>query len=732
MPVIECVIDSVTFRNEENGWTVLRVKQGRDRFSAVGVMPFAAPGETVRLEGEWTEHPEYGRQIRVRSCESLRPSTKKDIEKYLASGMIKGIGPATAKQLVRHFGAEAMEIIENEPERLEEIVGIGPKRVAMISKSYREVMAMRMTIMYLQQYDISLTLSMKIYRMYGDAARDILKQNPYRLVDDMSGVGFKTADAIAQSLGVAPDAPERLRCGLRYVLTNAAAAGGHVFLPREILLGEAANMLGADPDLVDDQLRALLLERALVNDTFDDVTAVYLPQAYRAEVDVARRMAELLRVFRGREGDPDAVSARIAACEREEGIELCDEQREAVAAAVTGGVTIITGGPGTGKTTGIRAIIRLTAPLGEVLLTAPTGRAAKRMSEATGCPAQTLHRLLESGGEEGGFSRNEDNPLNAAMIIVDEMSMDDIYLMQSLLRAVKPGTRLVLVGDKDQLPSVGAGNVLDDLIQSGVAPVITLTRIFRQAGESMIVQNAHRVNRGEMPVLNARGGDFFLERKATVKAVSETLCELVSTRLPKYMNLDPLRDIQVLTPTRKGDVGVVTLNQRLQETLNPPGDGKPERRRGETVFRLGDKVMQTRNNYSTAWRRGPEDGTGVFNGDMGFVTGIDEEEHVVEVTFDDDKVAEYDDETIDELELAYCVSVHKSQGSEFPCVVMPAWTMPPMLMTRNLFYTAITRARRLVVLVGNDQSVRRMVSNNQISRRYSALRERLIEAGAMI
>ena len=731
MPTIECTVESVTFRNDENGWSVLRVKSGRDRFSAVGVMPFATVGETLRLTGEWVEHPEYGRQIRVASCETVTPTSKKGIEKYLASGFIKGIGPATAKLIVKHFGTEALEILENEPERLEEIAGIGPKRVAMIAKSYREQLDMRMTMMFLRQYDISPTLSIKIYRRYGQATQDILRQNPYRMVDDMSGVGFKTADAIALSLGIAPDAPERLKCGIRYVLSNAAAASGHVYLPREVLVYEAARMLNADEDLIDDQLRALLIDRELVGDQIDDVTAVYLPQAYRAEADVARRVIDLVRAFKA-DGTVEDAAPRVEAYEREEGIELGEEQREAIAAAVTGGVTIITGGPGTGKTTGIKAIIRLMAPRGEVLLTAPTGRAAKRMSEATGCPAQTIHRLLEFNGEEGGFNRGAENPLKCAMIIVDEMSMVDIYLMQSLLRAVKAGTRLVLVGDKDQLPSVGAGNVLDDLIRSGLVPVITLTQIFRQAGESMIVTNAHRINHGEMPVMNARGGDFFIERKPTVQAVSQTLCDLVSERLPSFMKLDPLRDIQVLSPTRKGDVGVVTLNVHLQETLNPPDEAKPERRRGDTLFRLGDKVMQTRNNYQTVWKRGDEEGQGVFNGDMGFVTRIDPEEHAVEVTFDDDKVACYDDETIDELELAYCVSVHKSQGSEFPCVVMPVWPMAPLLMTRNLFYTAITRARKLVVLVGSDASVQRMVMNNQISRRYSALCERLIEAGAML
>ena len=397
-------------------------------------------------------------------------------------------------------------------------------------------------------------------------------------------------------------------------------------------------------------------------------------------------------------------------------------------AAVSGGLTVITGGPGTGKTTGIKCIISLMSRVGEVLLTAPTGRAAKRMSEATGCPAKTIHRLLEFSGEEGSFNRDEDNPLKAEMVIIDEMSMVDIFLMKSLLRALKPGTRLVMVGDADQLPSVGAGNVLGDLIESDVLPVVRLTEIFRQAGESMIVRNAHRINHGEPPIMNGKGTDFFIERKETIQSASDTLVQLVSKRLPAYMRLDPLKDIQVLSPTKKGDVGVWQLNKLLQEHLNPKRPGIHERVRGDTVFRMGDKVMQTRNNYQMEWSRGIEAGLGVFNGDMGFVTGIDPEEHTVEVTFDDERVAEYDDTVLDDLELAYCISVHKSQGSEFPAVVLPVWNWPPMLMTRNLLYTAVTRAKKLVVLVGKEDCARKMVSNNRIAMRYSALSKRLIAA----
>ena len=730
MPIFECVIEEITFRNETNGWTVAQVRLDRERLAAVGVMPFVGAGEHVRLTGEWTEHPEYGRQIKVSQCESIRPATKSGMEKYLASGLIKGVGPSTARLIIQHFGVHALDILESEPERLIEIPGIGPKRVAMIAESFKEQMEMRNTMMFLQQYDISPALSMKIYRRFGDRTQEILKSNPYRLVDDVPGVGFKTADRIALSIGIAPEAPERLASGLRYALGNAATVSGHVYLPREALIWQAKQLLGADEDLLDDALRTLLINRSLVSVPIDEVDAIYLPAMYEAEIDVARRMAELIRAAQGEVFD--GVESAIDEYEREEGVTLCLEQREGVTEAVTGGVTIITGGPGTGKTTGIKCVIRLMARQGEVLLTAPTGRAAKRMSEATGCPAKTIHRLLEFSGEEGRFARNEDNQLKAKMVIVDEMSMVDLFLMRSLLKALKPGTRLVMVGDADQLPSVGAGNVLGDLIDSGVAPVVRLTQIFRQAGESMIIRNAHRINHGEMPIMNGKGSDFFIERRDTLPAAADSMIQLVSRRLPEYMGFDPLRDIQVLSPTKKGDIGVQSLNRLLQDVLNPAQRGKNERVRGETRFRVGDKVMQVRNNYQLEWIREGEKGVGVFNGDMGFITGIDPEEHLVEVTFDDEREAEYDDEILEELELAYCVSVHKSQGSEFPAVVMPVWNWPPLLMTRNLFYTAVTRAKKLVVLVGRESCVARMVSNNQIIRRYSALSRRLIEAKELI
>ena len=725
MPVFECVIEDITFRNDTNGWAVLQCVTGRDELCAVGVMPFVAAGEHVRLTGEWVEHPEYGRQLKVSQCESIMPATKSGMEKYLASGMIKGIGPATAKTLIQHFGLRVMDVLESEPERLAEVDGIGPKRAAMIGESFQEQMEMRNTMMFLQRYDITPTLCMKVYRRFGERTQAILQSNPYRLVDEVSGVGFRTADRIALAIGIDANAPERLKSGLRYALSNAASVSGHVYLPRAMLLYQASSLLSVDEDTLDGTLRELIIRRELICVPIDEIDAIYLPEMYETEIDVSQRLIRMLNAAKSEESS--GIEERIDAYEREENVQLCAEQREGVTEAVTGGLTIITGGPGTGKTTGIKCMIRLMSRMGEVLLTAPTGRAAKRMSEATGCPAKTIHRLLEFSGEENVFARNEDNPLDASMVIVDEMSMVDLFLMRSLLHAIKPGTRLVMVGDADQLPSVGAGNVLGDLIASDVIPVVRLTQIFRQAGESMIVQNAHRINRGEMPIMNGKGTDFFIERRDSVQAAVESLVQLVSKRLPSYMPLDPLRDIQVLSPTKKGDIGVAQLNRVLQAALNPPERGKPERARGDTLFRRGDKVMQVRNNYQLEWTRTGEQGQGVFNGDMGYVTGIDPEEHTVEVTFDDERTAEYDDTVIEELELAYCVSVHKSQGSEFPAVVMPVWNWPPLLMTRNLFYTAVTRARKLVVLVGRENCVARMVGNNEIRKRYSALSRRLIE-----
>ena len=726
MSKFEGTVEEIVFRNDQNGWTVASVRlDGSGRTSAVGVMPFLSAGEHAIFDGELVEHREYGEQIRVSGYETTRPETKSAVEKYLASGLIKGVGPATARLIVGRFGARALDILESEPERLTEIDGIGPKRARQIAEAFEEQNAMRGTLLFLQGYGLSPALSMKIVKTYGEAAEQVLRANPYRLVDEVDGVGFKTADAIAASLGFAKESEFRLCSGIRYVLSEAANGMGHMYLPEGELIAQAGRVLGASEETTARALKVLLTRRALALEEVNGERAVYLPNLLDAERDTAKLLLALRDSILPAPQSEEAILAEIAEYERDEKVALCGEQRSAVLAAVTEGVAVVTGGPGTGKTTSINCIIRLMRRMGRVELCAPTGRAAKRMSEATGCSARTLHRLLEYGGEGQGFARDEDNPLEADVVIVDEMSMVDVFLMRALLRALRPGTRLILVGDADQLPSVGAGNVLRDLIAADVVRVVRLTEIFRQAGQSMIVVNAHRINRGEYPTLRSRETDFFMERRESVAQAAQSVVALVQTRLPNYMKLDSLRDIQVMAPMKRGDLGVFALNRALQQALNPAHRDKPELARGDVIFRLGDKVMQVRNDYDIEWTSPEKDGTGAFNGDIGFVVSVNRREMELTVEFDDGRRAVYDSSMLDELEPAYCMSVHKSQGSEFEAVVLPLFSGPPMLMTRNLLYTAVTRAKKLVVLVGRESCVRQMVDNNHILRRYSALTERL-------
>lgn len=732
MEIIEAFADETVFRNEENGYTVLVVKAGKSRVSAVGIMPPIAVGEELRITGDWTEHPVYGRQIKVQSIEIEKPTTLSGIEKYLSSGMIRGIGPATAKLLIRAFGEETLDVLYSQPEKLLDVPGIGQKRAQMIQESYAEQAQQREAMVFLQSYGVTPALAVKIYKRYGENVRQVIARNPYRLVEDVEGIGFKTADRIAASLGIEQSSEYRLSAGVKYTLSEATAGAGHCYLPRPELALAARRLLGSDADSIDRTIDSLILShdisaQILPGDSGEEVVALYLPSTYRAESEVARRLREMIDAM------PDSMAsdltAQIDELERIEGLAFHTQQRQAIETAVTHGMTVITGGPGTGKTTIIKCIIKLLSVHGDVALAAPTGRAAKRMSEACGMEAKTLHRLLEYGGEEGDFARSEDNPLEIDTLIIDEMSMVDIFLMRSLLRALVPGTRLIMVGDADQLPSVGAGNVLRDILDSGVIPSVRLTEIFRQDEKSMIVYNAHRINRGESPRLNAKGSDFFFERAVSPSDAAKRIVTLCSARLPGFLNLDPVRQMQVLSPTKKGECGVWMLNQLLQAEFNPPASGKHERVRGDTTFREGDKVMQTRNNYQLKWKKdgaiGIEDGQGVFNGDIGFVTFIDPQEHVMEVQFDDERTATYEGGDVDDLELAYCISVHKSQGSEFPVVIMPAVGGPPMLLTRNLFYTAVTRARRMVMIVGRENAIEQMIANVNTRRRYSALCWRL-------
>jgi exodeoxyribonuclease V alpha subunit len=661
--------------------------------------------------------------------ESVVPATLDGLEKYLSSGLIKGVGPATAKKLIEHFGMDVLSIIEFRPDRLTEVDGIGPARAEMIAASYAQHRELREVMIFLQSHGITTAYAVKIYKIYGNHAIALIKENPYRLADEVEGIGFKMADRVARNIGVAFDSPYRIASGVKYVLSHAAA-DGHTYLPKDILVERASELLGVDRSLVENAIVSLAVHQAVFAEEIEDHTAVYLAAFYYAEVGVCRRLLELS--LTDIEWGMINIEDMLRNFQKKEKMLFAHKQREAVIEAMLNGVTVITGGPGTGKTTIINCIIKLMEQQGmTVVLAAPTGRAAKRMAETTGREAKTIHRLLEySYGENGPyFQKNEDNPILADAIIIDEMSMVDVLLMNNLLKAIIPGTRLVLVGDVDQLPSVGPGNVLRDIISSGIIKVVYLTEIFRQAQESMIVLNAHRINQGHMPYLNIKGGDFFFDKREKPDVILDTMFDLICRRLPGFGSYDPMKDMQVLSPMRKGAIGVNNLNVELQRILNPPSGQKREKTLRGILFREGDKVMQIKNNYRTVWRKKMdgfviEEGEGVFNGDIGYIQSIDNEEQSVVVLFDDDKEVVYDFTQLDELDLAYAISVHKSQGSEFPVVIIPLAWGPPMLMTRNLLYTAVTRAMEMVIIVGRERVIEAMVRNNYIEKRYSGLSHR--------
>ncbi len=726
MLTLEGVVEDIIFRNETNLYTVAILDTQDGNATIVGYIPFINIGETIRAEGEWIYHPNYGEQLEISNVSLVVPSTLNGIEKYLSSGLIPHIGPKTAKKIVEKFGLDAMDIIQYNPERLKEIEGIGDKKLEKIVEAFAEQGELRDIMVFLQQYGITANYGIRIYKQYGKDTISIIQENPYKLSEDIFGIGFKTADKIARNMGISPLSPYRVEAGIRFII-NKYAGNGHSYVPKEELIQSTLELLGVENDLIEESIRDLAVKGIIHILNIGEDTLIYYTPFHIAENNVSRKIVDLSRVeLKDLKID---IDKSIETIEGKDGIDFDDKQREAIKESIENGVVVITGGPGTGKTTTINAIIQIFEDQGlTVNLAAPTGRAAKRMTETTGREAKTIHRLLEYSymEEEMAFGLDEDNPLETDLLIIDEASMIDILLMNSLLKAIVPGTRLILVGDVDQLPSVGAGNVLNDIIESEVVKVVKLDKIFRQAEESMIVVNAHRINKGEIPFLNEKEKDFYFIRESNPNGIVNIILDLCKERLPNYYGVDPLKDIQVLTPMKKGDVGINELNKHLQSILNPKFYGKKEKTIGDELYRVGDKIMQIKNNYTMEWEiikdgTVSEKGEGVFNGDFGFITDIDDDDRIMKVLFDDEKEVEYNFNQLDELKLSYATTVHKSQGSEFPVVVMPIYWGPPMLLTRNLLYTAITRAKKLVVLVGEEKYLRMMIANNRITKRYSSL-----------
>ena len=733
-------MDHIIFQNRDNGYTVACLVSQGEEITCVGNFRFLSEGETIRARGTYTRHPSYGRQFSVDSYESVIPQDSLAMERYLGSGAIKGIGAALAARIVRKFGDDTLRIIEEEPERLAEVKGISERKAREIADQVEEKADMRKAMMFLQQYGITQTLGMKIYRQYGQEMYGVLKENPYKMAEDIPGVGFKIADEIAARIGIHTDSDYRIRSGILYILLQASGEG-HVYLPKEVLLKRARDLLGVEQEYMEKHLMDLSIERKIVireikREGAPVQTAVYAASYYQVELHVAQMLHALNLQDTVKE---DVLEEKIERIQRGTGVELDEKQKEAVREAVKNGLLIITGGPGTGKTTTINAIIRYFEMEDlDICLAAPTGRAAKRMTETTGYEAKTIHRLLElSGGPEQAqenvrFERNAQNPLEADVIIIDEMSMVDIFLMHALLSAVVSGTRLILVGDVNQLPSVGPGSVLKDIISSGCFPVVELVKIFRQASQSDIVVNAHKINQGIPVVLDNKSRDFFFLKRYDANVIISIVITLIQKKLPKYVEASPY-EIQVLTPMRKGLLGVERLNSILQQYLNPPEREKKEKEHGQGVFREGDKVMQIKNNYQLEWEiRGNygipvEKGVGVFNGDTGIIREINSFAEMMTVEFDEKRFVEYSFKQLDELELAYAITIHKAQGSEYPAVVIPLLQGPRMLMNRNLLYTAVTRARKCVTLVGDEKTFYDMENNRMEQDRYTALDVRIKE-----
>lgn len=725
-------VEHIIYRNADNGYTVLNLVSGEDEITCVGIFSAIAEGENIEAQGEYTEHPTYGQQFKVTSFEEKAPEDEEAIERYLGSGAIKGIGLAMAARIVRRFKEDTFRIIEEEPERLAEIKGISNRKAMEIASQVNEKRDLRQAMIFLQQYGITMNLAVKVYQAYGQDVYGIIRENPYRLADDIGGVGFRTADEIAARVGIRMDSDFRVRSGILYTLLQASGEG-HTYLPETELTPRASKLLNVTAEQVEKQYMDLAIERKIILKQMEDQTQIYAASFYYMEANTATMLKRLNVSYDVSDAE---IEQRIRGIEKKSGMTLDEHQVTAVKEAVRNGLLVITGGPGTGKTTTINTIIRYFELEGlEIFLAAPTGRAAKRMSETTGFEARTVHRMLElNGGAEGsgGFERDESNPLEANVIIVDEMSMVDISLMYSLLKAISVGTRLILVGDVNQLPSVGPGSVLRDIIQSHACNVVMLTKIFRQASTSDIIVNAHKINHGEEVILDNKSMDFFFLKRYDADVIINVVLQLIKQKLPKFVDATPY-DIQVLTPMRKGLLGVERLNGILQRYMNPPANDKVEKEYGSTVFREGDKVMQTKNNYQLAWEIRTkfgltvDKGLGIFNGDMGIIRQINDFAEQMIIEFDEGRMVEYPYKLLDELELAYAITIHKSQGSEYPAVVIPLLGGPMMLMNRNLLYTAVTRARKCVTLVGNEVTFQQMIQNTSQQKRYSGLCDRLKE-----
>lgn len=725
-------VEHIIYRNADNGYTVLNLVSGEDEITCVGIFSAIAEGENIEAQGEYTEHPTYGQQFKVTSFEEKAPEDEEAIERYLGSGAIKGIGLAMAARIVRHFKEDTFRIIEEEPERLAEIKGISNRKAMEIASQVNEKRDLRQAMIFLQQYGITMNLAVKVYQAYGQDVYGIIRENPYRLADDIDGVGFRTADEIAARVGIRMDSDFRVRSGILYTLLQASGEG-HTYLPETELTPRASKLLNVTAEQVEKQYMDLAIERKIILKQMEDQTQIYAASFYYMEANTATMLKRLNVSYDVSDAE---IEQRIRGIEKKSGMTLDEHQVTAVKEAVRNGLLVITGGPGTGKTITINTIIRYFELEGlEIFLAAPTGRAAKRMSETTGFEARTVHRMLElNGGAEGsgGFERDESNPLEADVIIVDEMSMVDISLMYSLLKAISVGTRLILVGDVNQLPSVGPGSVLRDIIQSHACNVVMLTKIFRQASTSDIIVNAHKINHGEEVILDNKSMDFFFLKRYDADVIINVVLQLIKQKLPKFVDATPY-DIQVLTPMRKGLLGVERLNGILQRYMNPPANDKVEKEYGSTVFREGDKVMQTKNNYQLAWEIRTkfgltvDKGLGIFNGDMGIIRQINDFAEQMIIEFDEGRMVEYPYKLLDELELAYAITIHKSQGSEYPAVVIPLLSGPMMLMNRNLLYTAVTRARKCVTLVGNEVTFQQMIQNTSQQKRYSGLCDRLKE-----